>query len=254
MERALYTRDLARIRRARRDGFSRVYFGEDLCEALLPSPRELAEARVVSDGEGLGFTLVTPMGTDGMVHRVVELLDVLEGDSVANEVVANDYGTLKLLSERPGLVGIFGRILNKQARDPRVARGKGGDLGALSPPMLALLRSRGVRRVELDNTLPGAPGVAQEGLRVSLYTPYAVLTLTRMCAFNRADPAGTGHTVELVGRCRRHCLDAGRYTLRHAGLDVPLLLRGNALLYRVDTLPVDLGALGIDRLIVQDLG
>ena len=91
------------------------------------------------------------------------LLDLLAAETApeaATEVVVNDWGVLGLVRAHPSLTPVLGRLLTRMLRDPRLPpdrlEAEAPSTRALqqssvtSPPFQGLLRSFGVRRVELD--------------------------------------------------------------------------------------------------------
>jgi len=140
---------------------------------------------------------------------------------------------------------ILGRTLSGQKRGPQVL-----DLdlaeGSLdyfrqgswyAAEALALLREEGIARVELDNLLQGVAPLPP-GLGGSLHIPYAMVTSSRNCPFRQ----GSG-----AEGCAAACGEV--FTLVSAESRVPLLQRGNTQFLRHDHLPVNLSALGIDRVV-----
>ncbi len=235
--------------------FDRAYFGNEFCQRRLPSASELQKAtrRVIDDGRG--FTLVTPYvtnaGMDLVKARVAELLDM----GVPFELVVNDWGVLGWMRrEHVGVPLLLGRLLSKQKRGPRIlsvgsklpgyARDHVRRSGVDTPRMVEFLRSRGVERVEFDNLLQGI--ARNGGLQASLYYPYGYITTTRLCLLMEGDQPGKN--LRSIGRCHRECLNYD-VTLRHEDMPVPLHLKGNTQFFRNDTLPKDLAALNITRLV-----
>src|ERR1041385_645574 len=93
--------------------FTRIAYGTEFCENLLPSPEALRN--VVAAGRPLTF--LTPYVGDEGIAQLRRLLPEL-GEA---EVVFNDWGVLRMLRrEFPHLVPVQGRLLNKSLRDPRV--------------------------------------------------------------------------------------------------------------------------------------
>ena len=100
--------------------FSRLYFGQEFCQNLIPSPDELEQAYYISKQLGWNFTYVTngyltEEGHDKIRANIEKMKEIR-----ANlEVVVNDWGTLNIIhNEYPQLMGhmVLGRVLNKQTR------------------------------------------------------------------------------------------------------------------------------------------
>ena len=260
MERAVYVARAASLRLAEGD-YTRLYFGTEFCQRLIPTPKELGKAIDHAAAHEMTFTLMTPYVTAEGLASLDPLLDVLAERLPDAEVVINDWGTLHLLEERSAALSpVLGRLLTKQKRGPRAIKlvGKVPDtmldplrsIGVTAPLFRRFLATHGIARLELDNPLHGlnVDLVASDPpLAGSLYTPYAYVSTTRMCLTNACD-----RTREAVGirPCGREC-DRFTFTRTHPSMPVPLILRGNTHFIRNDVLPVSLEERGIDRLVVE---
>lgn len=246
------------------DRFTRLYYGNEFCERLLPTPDGLEEVLAFLRERGLAFTLVTPFVTDEGMDKALGLIEHLEEDrtrrseaGVPHEVVVNDWGLLYRMKEAfPGLEPVLGRLLNKQKRGPRILK-----LGGRVPePMMdhfrrsnvdtqglqGVLDDFGVERVELDNLLQGME--RKTGLTGSLYFPYAYVTTTRLCLTNQCF-ARRRHA-RAIFPCEHECRKI-TFRLDHKDMPVALFLKGNTQFFRNDRLPGNLRALGIDRIVYQ---
>ncbi len=61
------------------ENFSRLYFGNEFCERLIPTVQQLTKVLSVVRQKGLAFTLVTPYVTNAGIKRLEKLLTVLAG-------------------------------------------------------------------------------------------------------------------------------------------------------------------------------
>lgn len=276
MERALYLTSMDDVGRALDAGPpDRLYFGNEFCERKLPTGGELRAALAWCQERRLPLTLVTPPLTDAGLERVAALLDVLEEQPDAHEVVVSDFGLLWLLAhERPTLHPILGRLLARQHRDPRLARVLRGD-GSLVmaggrlwqhlplpaeaaavyrscpldvPRLRALLAELRVARVELDNVVQSFDVALPPTMAASLHLPWGCLTTSRRCqASPDEEPAAFAC---LVSTCRRACHTT--YELSAPDLDEPLYKRGNTVFFRNEVLPpaADLTSAHVDRLVI----
>lgn len=240
--------------------FTRLYFGVEFCQNVLPEEADLEVALRFARDRALGFTLVTPFVTDRGLKRVGQLLEQTRRWGHPFEVVVNDFGVLRIIRSICGEAMppvSLGRLQTKMKRGPRLP-----DLvpvlppGAIDhfrrpnadyPPYARFLEKQGIRRLELDNPVQG---LAREGppLPGSLYHPYVYVSTGRYCHF--AGPDDRDRPLRKVTNCGQECLPH-RFTLRNKGMPVELLLRGATLFYKNDTLPKDLTAWGVDRLVVE---
>jgi hypothetical protein len=229
------------------EGYGRLYFGAEFCPWLLPQGEAAIAAHRAAHDRGWRFTLATPVLAEPVLPRLRSLLHALAGRfAPGDEVLISDWGALELVREiLPGVQVILGRVLSGQKRGARILdlsltaeqqayfqRGSWYSQGAAD-----LLNGRDIARVELDNLLQGlAPLPA--GLTGSLHYPYAMVTSSRNCPFcveSRTDA------------CSGHCGEI--FTLTTEQTRVPLLQGGNTQFLHNPTLPADLLALGIDRLV-----
>lgn len=180
--------------------FSRLYFGNEFCEALIPTVAEFEEiAEVCRQGE-LRLTLVTPMVTGEGIHKIQKLLRAIQTNKMIIELVINDFGVLALCAGNSTVRPVLGRGLLKQTQFTRLegvpTNGKGlsvrswaGRHPLSSAPFLAQLAQKyGVQRVEFDLSRQGVllPETAT-AIPTSVYFPWVVLNTQRLC------PIGHSH-------------------------------------------------------------
>ncbi|MFH0914636.1 MAG: hypothetical protein V1849_05075, partial [Chloroflexota bacterium] len=242
MEYAIYVSKIKNLKYAD-ENFTRLYYGAEFCQNLLPTPRELR--RVLDFLQGRDFTLVTPYVTEDGLQKLDVLFRLLAEARPDSEVVFSDWGVLRLLREKyPTLIPVLGRLLNKMKRDSRLMtvldkvpsqsqeyfRGS-----SLSVPLFRrFLREQGVKRVEFDNVLQGID-FNFDGISVSLYMPYAYITTTRACLVNACDQP---EKRELVGifPCKKECQEYTFY-LESRVMPAPLIRQGNTIFLKNEALP-----------------
>jgi hypothetical protein len=216
-------------------GAARVYLGNEFCENLIPSRRELLRALGRLEERRLDASLATPMPSDCGIERVARLCEVLPAGT---EVIVNDWGVLRFLRMRfPDLVPVAGRLLARQMKDPRLDSSEWSRLvphGLFSASRIALLLELGFQRMEIDlppHFVPDA--IDARGLRLTVHAPYGYCSKGRICRIgSRSLPAAqkfaSGHP------CQRECL---KYVARMerpspAGAGLRTFQRGNTLFYR----------------------
>src|SRR2546426_719868 len=76
--------------------FTRCAYGNEFCEHLIPSPRQLEAVVAAARDHEMGLTFLTPYVTDAGIALLRPLFELLSinGES---EVVFNDWGVLNLL-------------------------------------------------------------------------------------------------------------------------------------------------------------
>jgi hypothetical protein len=259
MERAVLAESLSALNGIELEGFSRLYFGAETCERKIPTAGEAREAISFCKKNSLGFSLMTPFVTDAGIGRIRAILPLLSGE---DEIIANDFGVLAEAGEGNAAI-VAGRLLNRQARDPRIA-----SLGGLpaetrehlslsqasSPAFREFLLSLGVKRVGLDNLLQGiGTSLIGTGMSASLYWPIAFVSATRMCLLAGCGKFSLEKKVGITA-CGRECKKFS-FRLGNRAFPRPLLLSGNALFFENNVLPGEneLASRGIDRIVTNRL-
>lgn len=241
--------------------FTRLYFGNEFCERLLPSNQEINTALAFAIKKGLRFTLVTPYCTERGLKRVKVLLKKISQEKPGSEVVINDWGVLRVLKNSSyDLIPVLGRLLTKIKRGPRlmnmldVLPGEAIEYlksSNLTVPLYAeFLKKNGIERVELDNPLQGFDfEQADKGIHLSLYIPFAFITTTRFCLTASCDiPEEKG----LIGvfPCKKECQKYTFY-LENPVMPVMLIRKGNTVFFKNDKIPAGLKEKGVDRIVIQ---
>jgi len=259
-ETALYITKAADLKHYN-DSFSRIYFGNEFCEHLIPSASEVKRVLGFASENNLGFTLVTPYVTEEGVKILELLFQKIEQEKPGSEAVFNDWGVLHILNEKhPNLEPVMGRLLNKMKRGPRLM-----NLIDILPQSTMdyfrscsldvpiyqkfLIRNR-VRRVGLDNLLQGIDlNLSNSGISASLYIPYGYITTTRLCLATSCDEHGKEDEVGIFP-CQKECQ---RYTfhLRNPVMPVLLIRKGNTIFFENRALPDDTEKKGITRIVVE---
>jgi len=214
---------------------SRLHFGHEFCEVLQPLPSQLERVLGLASQHGFAFTLVSTILSDQGIAKLCELLAMLAPGA---EVVANDWGTLRLLrTSFPDLVPVAGRLLCKVIKDPRLPSRQWATLyphGIGASGFRAMLERFGVRRVELDVPPFVAPGdLLLPDLSVSVHAPFGVATKGRTCWFGSLSAPEAGRFA--AGQpCHRECLryEADLVREKKAGSELDTVQRGNTVMYR----------------------
>ena len=229
------------------EGYARIYFGAEFCPWLLPTPEAAERACRAAHSDGRTFTLVTPVLIEPVLPRLRSLLVAAASWLQAgDELLISDWGALDpARSLLPNIPVILGRTLSGQKRGPRILdleltaeqRAYFRQTRWHSRESAALLAELGIARVELDNLLQGLAPLPP-GLRASVHHPYAMVTSGRHCPFRE----------KMTDRdCPAPCGEV--FTLSCDETVIPLLQGGNTQFLRHDSLPTDLAALAVDRLV-----
>lgn len=236
---------------------SRVHFGNEFCERLLPSRSVLASVINLISDAGMSLSFVTPMLSDDGLDATDQLLAALPDHS---EVVANDWGLIHRVQRCfPRLRLSVGRLLNRALKEPRAPSAlfmKLGGHGFMNPGFEGLLRRFGLSRLEIDvPPFATSQDLRAPGHRVSLHVPFGFATVGRICRIGSThQPPGrkfaTGHN------CARECLAYAASMESPRDSEIRVFQRGNTIFYRhtpaMTAVVADAIAAGfVDRVIVS---
>lgn len=182
--------------------FSRIYFGNEFSEALIPASDELEQCFIGSLERGLSFTLVTPRVTDPSIEKLKTCFDLLSRSSKAAEVIINDWGVLRLLRNKyHRLIPVLGRIPNRSHR----GYDRSNAINLTYFPYRRFLWSNGIKRVEFDCPIQLAGvSLGKTGLSGSLYFPHDCCVISGFCLIrdlSKHDDGETSHCDD----CQRKC-------------------------------------------------
>lgn len=239
--------------------YSRIYFGNEFCERLVPSSRELDEVLSFVKERRLDFSLMTGYQTNETLRKIKGLFDTVRATGMPAEVIVNDWGVLRVAREYP-FRPVLGRLLSKQKRGPRIltvihslpetVRERFRECGVNSC-FADFLREANIGRVEIDNLLQGTSfkGCGAVPIPFSLYVPFGYITVSRQCLYTyeeRLSRPAAG------GRCAKTCT-AQQYVLSHLDMPVPLILKGNAVFFRNNDMRIleNEGKGKIDRIVYE---
>ena len=235
------------------DEIGRLYFGQEFCEHLIPSPDEVEQAYFFARQLEWEFTYVTGYVTDAGLEKIRKNLSRLAGHGHSGEVVVNDWGVLRLLRrEFPAMQPVLWRLQTKQTRLARFSSPRTPppvymagieaseesirrnqiaayrDISLANPSFRAFLREEGVVGADLDMTPTGVTGPEGGwGLTLGFYFPWGYVASGRNCPTAGVLRPRRSHVVT-DGGCPRYCR---RFNLSR---DLPhypemTMQRGNAL-------------------------
>jgi hypothetical protein len=233
--------------------FSRLYFGQEFCEHLIPAADEVEQAYFFARQLGWEFSYVTGYVTAAGLQKTRENLACLAGHGHVGEVVVNDWGVLRMLRrEFPRMQPILGRLLSKQKRLARfntpttpppvfmagieaseesIRRNQIGayrDISLANPVFRAFLRAQGIVGADLDIVPAGVRAPEQGwGMPLGFYFPWGYVAGGRNCPTAGVVEPRRAH-VAVDGACPRFCR---RFNLSRPLAHYPemTLQRGNAL-------------------------
>lgn len=238
--------------------YSRIYFGNEFCQRLIPTVEEVEEILNFTLSKDLRFTFVTSFVTDTALDSLQDLLNIISRKTPNSEVVINDWGMLGIVRKH-NLIPVVGRLLTKQRRDPRILNLKGKlTEGAIERSksvgigsyLIQFLKNNDVERMEIDNLPQGIKlreYINLERFHFSLYFPFNYVTTSRRCIFNDGCHQPEGG---VLSKCERRCRHSP-VVLRHDAMPLPLYLKGSTIFLENRKLPDSIAQEGIDRIIYQ---
>ena len=245
----------------------RVYIGNDYCQNKI-NIKNIKELISFYNNK-VKITLLLPFFTDTYFYKLEEILCFIKGNVKLKhfEIVFNDWGTFYYLRKYyPKFSLVMGRLLTKQKKDPRIniilnnlqdkfkilksknnenkiiftkkVPGSLNDIFSRSSietnKLFDFLHKNNVSRIEIDNIETNIKLEKNKNIKVSLYYPYVLLTLTRYCGafYNEKNKV-----------CNRNC--------KHINLNDNFYIKANALYYKNENLPKKylLKSNNIDRII-----
>lgn len=254
---------------------TRLYYGQEFCEYLIPSCGDLEKALSFARDSRMQFTYVTGFVTDAGLAATRRNLAWLAERAPGSEVVVNDWGVLAVLAEEfPTLPPVLGRLLIKQQRMARFTtkappvnmRGVNApEASVLSRQVAALrqlnlsipdyrqrLHGLGVVRFDLD-IVPQGVEVPPDawGFGMSCYYPWGYVTGSRNCyTAGVLDPERNYVVTE--SPCRAPCRNLNRAS-RVLHFPQPPVQRGNAVfIYHAHyATPYWNGEIPVDRIVFE---
>lgn len=241
------------------DQYSRLYFGNEFCQNLIPSIEDLDCILEFVSEKNMDFTFVSPFVTNKGMERLKSLLNYLINKQPATEIVINDWGLLRWINQKNFSFNlILGRLLTKQKRGPRILNliNRVPDImiqhfrqsNVDSPDFSNFLINKGIERIEFDNLLQGFNRPTQ-ALKGSLYFPFAYITTTRFCLLSSYEDRAN-KPLRTIFPCNKECQNY-TFKLQHRQIPVEIFLKGNTQFLRNEHMPEDLRQLNIDRLVYQ---
>ena len=243
------------------ENFTRVYFGNEFCERLIPSRQELQKVLSFVKKRKRSFTFVTPYVTSQGLHRLEKLLVFLAEKCPQSEIVFNDWGVLHFLREKAlPIIPVLGRLLLKMKRGPRImnildkvpdeTRRYYQTPGITVPEVRSFLIRNMIFRVELDNLLQGIDLEGTDSdIHRSLYLPFAFISTTRFCLTANCEDETKKEYVGIFP-CNKEC-QRYTFTLSNPVMTLPLVRKGNTMFFMNDTLPEAVTKRQVDRIVIE---
>jgi len=188
----------------------RLYIGSEHCFLRFPDEKALTLITEKASQQGIRLSFVTSPTHQSQVQDMQRRLDDIARIAPGSELIANDWGVLKLLQSMNGqLTPVLGTLLNRFRRDPRMQwkagiREKGALLrqNALNDPAYyAFLKSLGINRFEYacspQMQLP-------EGTK-SLHFPFYTTNVSAYCPLKAYIETGSRGAQREDAACPGYC-------------------------------------------------
>jgi hypothetical protein len=242
---------------------TRLYFGNEFCQRLLPSKKDVDRVMEFVKEKKCEFTLVTPYVTNEGLQNWKGIIEQVAAIDPRCEVIFNDWGLFRILQDiSPGLKPVLGRLMTKIKRGPRLMK----VMEKLPPDALKHLQStnlsvgpyrtflldRGITRAELDHPFQDMKldGIGSS-IHLSLYIPFVYVTTTRFCLSASCDKPEAKGMVGILP-CKKEC-QKYTFTLDNPVMVTSLIRKGNTIFFKNDKIPTadELRKKEIDRLVIQ---
>jgi len=260
MEQALFISKLQNLKYLTGD-FTRLYFGQEFCERLIPDRKQLDYVLAFIDSTNLHLTFVTPYVTNWGLMRLESILTYLKQKKPGTEIVFNDWGVFQYVKDEcHELIPVMGRLLNKMKRGPRIMNifnqlnestrdfYQGSNLDV--PAVGSFLREQGIYRVEFDNVLQGiALKSGDQEIMKSLYMPFAFVSTTRFCLSAQCDKPEYFDNVGIFP-CAQECQHY-TFSLFNPVMNISLIRKGNTIFFLNENIPNVVTTQKVDRIVIQ---
>lgn len=190
--------------------FEYLYFGQEFCEELIPTLKDVTEAISLSRNRNWKFVYVTGPVTENGLKRQIRILNFLNKKKEKIEVVVNDLGILNIMKNYKNIQPILGRMLIKLKKMPRFSKKMPSpDLDAISIKhhkkiwrnQLSYYRNTNlnidlykrhllgfdINRCEVDMVPRGIDFNSLDGFLISLYFPWSYVAFGRNCEIGVLD-------------------------------------------------------------------
>lgn len=187
--------------------FQRIYFGNEFCPSLIPSPEEVKKVLNFATKHHLKFSLLTCQVNDYFLKKFFKIFPLLGKE---NEIILNDWGILNIIKKK------FKELL------PSCVLGKflTNNINLIHDSAQELLRKQGFSSVSLNRlevegrnfkfdftnffTILGRP---HPKFKISVYYPYSYLATTTasLCLTAHCDKVNGTRSHQNNFSCQKEC-------------------------------------------------
>jgi len=212
-----------------------IHFGNEFCERLLPTQRDVSRITDWCKTRNLTLNFATPMLADKGIAQLAKLLELLPDKC---EVVCNDFGVLRLVTQEfGGLQPVAGRQMCKMIKDPRLPSAdwaKAIPPGVQSSLFVRMLHRFNIFSLETDlRPFADATDLKPNGLDLSVHIPFGYTLKGRICRpgslhLTKQKKFTPGHS------CQKECLSyfsKMERTGKQSPHELKAFMRGNTIFY-----------------------
>ncbi len=159
--------------------FSRIYFGSEFCQHLLPTP-QITE-KFIKEFPNKNISLLTPIVNEDGLKQIDILISLFQKQNKSFEVIVNDFGVLNLIHTKyPNCEPVLGRIISNNIFTFKK------NLYLQNKNTLKMLHNQyHVNRIEFDKNIENIeiPQHFLKNIHFTIYFPYLFMTTTKRCLF-----------------------------------------------------------------------
>lgn len=191
--------------------YDNLYIGSNTCPFLLPQPEVFQLYLKKSQKNKKRLTLLTPLLPDNYFSYLAKIIKIIKANQAENilELVFNDWGVWDYLKNK-NIKLIAGIFIANQKKDPYYAHFKTKfdkicTYNVINNPYYAdWLIKNGINTIELENIDQGLAMDNLNKLKINLYTPYIIFSLTRTCPLALAK--NNINYLKIIKNCPNYCL------------------------------------------------
>ncbi|OOM77109.1 hypothetical protein [Clostridium sp. BL-8] len=259
MEKAIYIVSIDNVKDVSVD-YSRIYFGHEFCEKLLPTWNEIKNVLTFCIQNNYDFSFVTSYVSNEGLDKLKLIFENINNMEYECEIIINDWGVMNYILDNKDkfiyLKPILGRLLSKISKSPRM-RNIYDNLNYYQKEALGKFNysfelvnkfflEKGIKRYEIDNVYQDIH--LSEKMMCSLYYPYVFISTTKNC-----NTAGVSLDLELKrgkDNCAYEC-KIYKFKLKHPIIEEGIICKGNTYYYRNENIMQKLSNNQINRLVYQ---
>ncbi|MBD3359217.1 MAG: hypothetical protein GF365_00705 [Candidatus Buchananbacteria bacterium] len=217
--------------------YDNFYIGSNTCPFLLPQPEIFQSYLKKSQKNKKRLTLLTPLLPNNYFEYLDKIIKIIKNNQAENifELVFNDWGGWDYLKNK-NIKLIAGIFIANQKKDPYYAHFKTKfdkicTYNVINNPLFAdwLLKNE-IDTIELENLGQGIALDNLKNLKINLYTPYIIFSLSRTCPLALIKQAN--NYLKIIKNCPNYCLNPQNQPLQFTNKYYTSFYKGNFQTYK----------------------